>query len=40
MGDGPWDEYMPSLNAVAISSLALWEYLALAFDGRKIPGSP
>ncbi len=36
----PWDDYMPSLNAMSISSLALWEYMALAFDARKGPGKP
>ena len=39
-GDTPWDDYLPSLNAVSISSLALWEYLALAFDRRGGPDTP
>lgn len=36
----PWDDYLPSMNAISISSLALWEYLALAFDWRKGPDAP
>ncbi len=39
-GNGPWDDYLPSINAASISALALWEYLALAFDGRKVPAKP
>ena len=34
-GGDPWDRYLPSLDAVSMSGLALWEYMALAFDGRK-----
>ena len=37
-GSVPWDDYLPSMNAISTSNLALWEYLALAFDGRKVPG--
>ncbi len=32
-----WDDYLPSLGAASISALAIWEYMALAFDGRKGP---
>ena len=36
-GGDPWDDYLPSMNAMSISGLALWEYMALAFDWRKGP---
>jgi uncharacterized SAM-binding protein YcdF (DUF218 family) len=39
-GDVPWENYLPSMNAISISSLALWEYLALVFDRRKGPSGP
>jgi uncharacterized SAM-binding protein YcdF (DUF218 family) len=39
-GNSPWDDYLPSLNSVSISALALWEYMALAFDRRKAPAAP
>jgi uncharacterized SAM-binding protein YcdF (DUF218 family) len=36
-GGVPWDDYLPSLTALAISGAAIWEYMALAFDGRMGP---
>ena len=39
-GSVPWDDYLPSLNSVSISALAMWEYMALAFDRRKATATP
>ena len=36
-GGVPWDDYLPSIGAMATSGLAMWEYMALAFDWRKGP---
>lgn len=38
--ENPWDSLLPSMNSISISNLALWEYLALAFDRRKGPIQP
>ena len=38
-GGVPWDDYLPSLNSLAISGVALWEYMALAFDWRRGPAA-
>ncbi len=38
--DGPpWDRFLPSITAMSTSSLAMWEYMALAFDRRKVPAA-
>lgn len=38
-GGAPWSVFLPSGSAMATSGLALWEYMALLFDGRKAPRS-
>ena len=34
-GGAPWSVFLPSGSAMATSGIALWEYMALLFDGRK-----
>lgn len=35
-----WSVFLPSVSAMSTSNLAIWEYMALLFDGRGAPRKP